>query len=62
MSVTRIIAKACWLCGKPVVEDSDKPDEAWLMLAGELGAPAHVACANRATKERLIQEEKPPAQ
>lgn len=59
MSVTRIIAKACWLCGEPIVEGSDKPDEAWLMLAG---APAHVACAIRATKERLIQEEKPPAQ
>ena len=58
---TRIVA-SCSLCGKPIVEQvkegegyyaertlSSYSDEAWMLLLN--GKPAHVSCANEATKE-----------
>jgi len=46
----------CDLCKQPINEDTDKPDEAWCYLAG--WTKAHVACANRETAARMIQEER----
>ena len=58
MSITRIVAARCTYCGKPIIESSEKPDDAWTTLLD--GRSVHAACANRATKARAFSEEEPP--
>ena len=45
----RIVATACFYCGKPVKQDTDQAQEAWVILLN--GASAHLECVPKAEED-----------